>query len=136
MRIWQRVGLAFLTIGVAGVGFWAAFAPRSFYTDFPGGGRHWVSIDGPYNEHLVRDVGQLNLALFVVLLAATITLSIPLVRAALAATLVNGVLHVVYHSGHVDELSSGDQVALLVSLGLVPVIAAGLLVTTLRPRPR
>jgi len=133
MRIWQRVGLAYLTVGVALVAFWAAFAPRSFYTDFPGGGRHWVSPDGPYNEHLVRDVGQLNLALFVVLLAATITLSKPLVRAALAATILSGVLHVVYHSGHVGDFASSDQVAILSSLVLGPVVAVVLLATTLRP---
>ena len=34
-----------------------------FYDDFPGLGRSWVAADGPYNEHLVRDVGALNLAL-------------------------------------------------------------------------
>jgi len=46
------------------VGFWALLAPRSFYDDFPGGGRSWVSALPPYNEHLVRDVGGLpsNLA--------------------------------------------------------------------------
>ena len=45
--------------------------PRSFYDDFPGAGRTWVAVDGPYNEHLVRDVGGLNLALaFVAVLAA------------------------------------------------------------------
>ncbi len=124
---WVRIGLAYLAVSFALVGFWAAFAPRSFYTDFPGGGRHWVSADGPYNQHLVRDVGELNLALFVVLLAAAVTLSLPLVRAALAATLVNGVLHVVYHARHADMFGTGDQVAVLGSLVLAPLVAAVLL---------
>ena len=44
----------------------------------------------PYNEHLTRDVGSLNLALTIVLAAAAVTLSIPLVRAALVATLADG----------------------------------------------
>ena len=124
---WVRIGLAYLAVSFALVGFWAAFAPRSFYTDFPGGGRHWISADGPYNQHLVRDVGELNLALFVVLLAAAITVSLPLVRAALAATLVNGVLHVVYHARHVDMFTTSDQVAVLASLTLAPLVAAVLL---------
>ncbi len=86
--------------------------------------------DGPYNEHLVRDVGQLNLALFVVLVAALITLSMPLVRAALVATIVSGGLHVVYHAGHVDRFSSGEQFAILASIGLAPVVALLLLTLT------
>jgi len=126
--LWTRIGLAYLAVGYALVGFWAAFAPRSFYTDFPGAGRHWISPDGPYNQHLIRDVGELNLALLVVVVAAAVTLSLPLVRAALVATLVNGVLHVVYHLGHVDMFSSGDQVAIIGSLVLAPVVALVLLV--------
>jgi hypothetical protein len=124
-----RLGLLYLAVGYALVGFWAAFAPRSFYTDFPGAGRHWVSPDGPFNQHLIRDVGELNLALFVVVVAAAVTLSLPLVRAALVATVVNGVLHVVYHLGHVDMFSSGDQIAIIASLALAPVVALVLLAT-------
>src|SRR3954467_7241554 len=127
--LWTRIGLAYLAVGFALVGFWAAFAPKSFYTDFPGAGRHWVSPDGPYNQHLIRDVGELNLALLVVMVAAAVTLSLPLGRAALVATLVNGVLHVVYHVGHVDMFSSGDQIGIIASLVLAPVIALVLLVT-------
>jgi len=126
--LWTRIGLVYLAAGYALVGFWAAFAPRSFYTDFPGAGRHWISPDGPYSQHLIRDVGELNLALLVVVVAAAVTLSLPLVRAALVATLVNGVLHVVYHLGHVDMFSSGDQVAIIGSLVLAPVVALVLLV--------
>jgi len=126
--LWTRIGLVYLAVGYALVGFWAAFAPRSFYTDFPGAGRHWISPDGPFNQHLIRDVGELNLALLVVVVVAAVTLSLPLVRAALVATLVNGVLHVVYHVGHVDMFSSGDQVAIIGSLVLAPVVALVLLV--------
>lgn len=125
-----RIGLAYLAVSVAVVGFWATFAPRSFFTDFPGGGRHWISADGPYNQHLVRDVGELNLALLVVVAAALISLSLPLVRAALVAVIVNGLLHVIYHARHLDMFSSGDGAAVMVSLGLAPVVAAALLVLT------
>ena len=128
-----RLGLLYEAASFAVVGFWAAFAPRSFYADFPGGGRHWISADGPFNEHLVRDVGELNLALFVVLAAALITMSMPLVRAALIAVIVNGVLHVVYHARHLDMFSSSDGAAVIGSLVLAPVLAVVLLALT-RPR--
>ncbi len=134
-RTLLRIGLVYEAIAFALVGFWATFAPRSFYGDFPGGGRHWVSVDGPYNEHLVRDVGELSLALFVVLVAAAITMSIPLVRAALGAVIVNGVLHVVYHARHLDGFSTGDGVAVIASLALGPIIAVALFALTVRSSP-
>ena len=54
-------------------------SPQSFYDDFPGLGRAWVSVDGPYNEHLVRDVGALNLALLVLFVVAWVRLDRQLV---------------------------------------------------------
>ena len=56
-----RVGCAALALSSAVIGVWAAFFPHAFYAHFPGGGHAWVAVDGPVNEHLVRDVGQLNL---------------------------------------------------------------------------
>ena len=111
-----------------------AFAPRQFYDDFPGGGRRWVAADGPYNEHLVRDVGAFSLALLVVAVFALVTLSVPLVRATAAAFLVSGVLHVGYHLRHLDLYDTADQVASIGGLLLGPVVAVILLVLTLRPR--
>ncbi len=53
------------------IGLWALLAPRSFYDSFPGGnGMHWVSADGPYNRHLVSDVGSMYLALAALTVAA------------------------------------------------------------------
>src|SRR3712207_8980589 len=60
---------------------WQMFWPESFFRDFPGWGRHWVSVDGPYNEHLLRDVGQGNLAFGVVALVALLTGGVWLARA-------------------------------------------------------
>lgn len=124
-----RVLLAVLSVTTAVVGAWAQFAPRSFYDDFPGLGRHWVAVDGPYNEHLVRDVGGLNLALTVVLVAALVTLRPTLVRVAAVAYLVFAIPHLVYHLHHLEGLDTVDQVGNVVSLAgsvLVPVIVLGL----------
>src|SRR3972149_6731593 len=108
--LWLRVGLGRLGVAAADVGVWALAAPRSFYDDFPGGGRSWVSAVGPYNEHLVRDVGGLNLALALLLVAAGVLLERRLVIVVLVAYLVNAVPHFVFHVSHMDEMSTGDQV--------------------------
>ena len=62
---WRRGILWALNALGAFVGAWALAAPRSFYDGFPMPGLlgAWVASDGPYNEHLVRDVGSLYLAL-------------------------------------------------------------------------
>jgi hypothetical protein len=124
-----RVALGILALIGLQVGLWAAFAPQSFYDDFPGAGRFWVSVDGPYNEHLVRDVGALNLALAVVAIVAFVTLSRTAVLAAGGAWLAYGIPHLVYHLRHLDPLEGADQIAVPVSLAL-SVVVAGLVVWT------
>src|SRR5262245_55857499 len=127
-----RIGLVVLAASGALVGVWAGFAPRSFYDDFPGLGRTWVSVDGPYNEHLVRDVGWLNLALAVITLWAAVSLGRSLVLAVLAGWLVADVPHLVYHAAHLGGLSTGDGTAEIVSLAVGPAIAGALLVLVVR----
>jgi len=107
------------------VGVWAAFAPRSFYDDFPGAGRVWVAVDGPYNEHLVRDVGALNLALALVAVVAAVTLARAAVLAAAGAWIVYSLPHLVYHLRHLDLYDTGDKVANVTALAgalVLPVI--------------
>ncbi|HEY3722048.1 MAG TPA: hypothetical protein VGN59_01675 [Acidimicrobiia bacterium] len=127
-----RIGLAVLAVPALIIGFWAAFAPRSFYDDFPGLGRTWVAPDGPFNEHLVRDVGELNLALAVVTVVALVVLGPVLVRAVLAGWLVYSVPHLVYHLRHMQPFTTDDQVSIGTSLALVPLVAVALLVIDLR----
>jgi hypothetical protein len=128
----MRVGLAVLGFPALVIGVWAAFFPRSFYDDFPGLGRTWVAPDGPYNEHLVRDVGELNLALVVVTAVALVTLAPMLVRAVLAGWIVYSVPHLVYHLRNMDPFSTDDQVSIGASLALVPILAVVLLVIDVR----
>jgi hypothetical protein len=122
---WRRVLLAALAIPAIEIGLWATFTPRSFYDDFPGASRHWVAVDGPYNEHLVRDVGGLYLGLAVVLVWAIVTLRPSVVRAAAWAAFVSGLPHFVYHVRHLDLLSQSNKVGETVLLGLglvVPIV--------------
>ena len=121
-RLWIRIVLGYLALVSFQIGVWALFAPQSFYDGFPGLGRAWVSVDGPYNEHLVRDVGALNLTLVVLFVAAAVSLSRSLILTAAAAAMVWGVPHLIYHLVKTDGLSSSD---LALSLGGL-VLFAGL----------
>lgn len=120
----QRVCLVILTAASCVVGFWAQLLPRSFYDDFPGMGRTWVALDGPFNEHLVRDVGGLNLALAIVAASALLFHSQLVARIAGAGALVYGLPHLLYHATHVDAFGTGDAAAMIVSLTLTVIAAA------------
>jgi hypothetical protein len=124
----RRIALVVLAGGSLLVGVWAQAFPRSFYDDFPGAGRIWVAVDGPFNEHLVRDVGGLNLALAFVAVLALVTGSVTTARAAGGAALLFGVPHLAYHALHLDAFDAADAVAMVVSLALVVAAAVVALV--------
>ena len=124
---WIRGALAFLSLGELAVGIWALFLPRSFYEDFPSSGREWVSTLGPYDEHLVRDVGEFNLAFGVLLALAAILADRRLVQVSLLAYLVYAVPHFVFHLTQIGTFSMADNLAQLVSLGLQVVISVAIL---------
>ena len=126
-RRWARIALGYLSLVSLEIGLWAQFAPRSFYDHFPGLGRAWVRVDGPYNEHLVRDVGGLNLGLAAVLIIALVTLSRPTILAASIASLLYGIPHLVYHIANTDGLDNGDIAASLGGLALFAVLPIALI---------
>src|SRR5215203_3424031 len=95
-QIWLRIGLLFLAATTLNGSLWALPFPRSFYDYFPLPGRDWISTLGPYDEHLVRDYGALNLALGILLVATAIFLERRLIRVALVAWLGYAVPHFVY----------------------------------------
>jgi len=123
-----RAGCLILGAVSAELGVWAAFFPRHFYAHFPGGGRVWVSPDGPYNQHLVRDFGHYNLAFAVLFVGAALTSYRPLRQLVLAAYLVQAIPHLVYHARHLSIYASTDKVLNMVSLGLAVVLPIVLLV--------
>jgi hypothetical protein len=129
-RRWLRGGLAVLAVTPALVGIWATASPRGFYDNFPGGGHHWVSAVGPYDEHLVRDVGALYLGSLVLLAFAWAWLDRRLVQAALVSYAVAAVPHLVYHSTALDGFSTGDAIAEIGGLALNVVLPLGLLPAT------
>lgn len=122
----QQAAAVLLLASAALVGTWALAAPSSFYDDFPLPGHHWVSVAGPYNEHLVTDVGGLYLALGVVT-AWAIARPAFLLAAGLAWE-VFSIPHLVFHAGHLEGLETFDKWAEVGSLAGTVVLAALLLV--------
>jgi hypothetical protein len=132
-----RIGCGLLAVSSLIVGVRAAFFPRSFYDQFPGGGHAWVAADGPYNEHLVRDVGQLNLGFAILLAAVALAVGLAAHRgtaaAVLTAYLVPATLHFTYHAAHLNLYGTGDAAGNVISLGLAVVVPAALLFLLARP---
>jgi hypothetical protein len=118
-----RVLLGFLALTEAVIGVWALFAPASFYRSFPGAGQAWVSLLPPYNEHLITDIGELSLALAVVLAAAAVTGQWLLGAVAIVAFAVYTVPHVIFHSLHLEGFSRGNAIAQTVGFVLQLVMA-------------
>ena len=132
MTLVRRLALIVIAGGGLLVGLWAQGFPRSFYDDFPGMGRVWVAVDGPFNEHLVRDVGGLNLGLAFVAVMALVTGSLMLARVAGGAALLYGLPHLIYHATHLDGYDTTDKIAMLGSLAFV--VLAAILVATPIPQ--
>lgn len=129
-RGWRDVVLAAFAVQWGGTGLWAVAAPQSFYDSFPGGGRQWVAVDGPFNEHLLRDVGALFLALAALAGFALWRRHADLVRATGLAVAVFSVPHALYHAFNTDPLeSTGDVVASLGGLALGLALAIALVVS-------
>jgi hypothetical protein len=70
-----------------------------------------VGLLPPYNEHLVRDVGALNLALAVVLAGAALRADRATVRLAATASLAAAVPHTAYHALRLAHFPPVDAVA-------------------------
>jgi hypothetical protein len=127
-----RVLLVVIAGGNALVGLWATLAPSSFFDDFPGAGRHWVAVDGPFNEHLVRDVGSLQLALMALAIAALVRPGRYLVQVLAGAELVYALPHLLYHLAHLDLFDTSDKVGLVFSLSVTVIAPLLLLVRSSR----
>ena len=131
-----RCGLMLLAAAQGTVGGWALLAPRAFFDGFPAAGHAWVALLPPYNEHLVRDVGALSLALTVVLGAAALTVELRLVRVALAAFLVYAAPHTAFHGVHLEGFGVVDGTLQMIGFALQLGIAVGLLTLTTGPSMR
>jgi hypothetical protein len=113
-----RAALLFLAGVTVLIGVTAAFAPRTFYDDFPFV-THWVELLPPYNKHLVTDVGGLYLGFAVIFAWAAWSLERTLVRAVCVAWLLAATIHLAFHASHLSGFSTGDGIAEIASLALL-----------------
>ncbi|MET7704782.1 hypothetical protein [Micromonospora sp. NPDC005413] len=88
----------------------ASTAPQWFFDWFPFGAG-WVAAGGPYNEHLLSDLGYAYLALGVVLGWAAVRPVRELCLAAAAAAVVANTPHLLFHLVHAETLPIVDSIA-------------------------
>ena len=128
----MRLCLVLLIVPQAVAGLWAFVAPRSFYDDFPGFGRAWISPIGDYNEHFIADTGNLFLVLCLLLAFAAFYLERRLVRIALVSWLAFTVPHFISHLRLTDLFSGSDNLGNVGSLGMAVLLPLLLLILTWR----
>lgn len=116
------------------IGLWALVAPSSFHDDFPVGTAGWVDVLGPFDEHLVTDVGALFLALAFLLCFAATTLRRETVFAAAVAWLIFAIPHFAWHVFNLEPYGTADAVGNVATIAWT--VAAGLLVLFLLRRER
>jgi hypothetical protein len=124
----RRIILVLTAITGSYVGIWAAALPQSFYDSFPGFGFMWVSVDGPFNEHLIRDVGALYLAIGAIAIYAIVAKGVAATRATGIAWVVFGVPHLTYHALHFEGMAFADVVGNVIALGGSLLLGVALLV--------
>ncbi|WP_019180736.1 hypothetical protein [Microbacterium yannicii] len=112
------------------VGVWAYFSPTTFFDSFPGVLGSWVSGDGPFNEHLIRDVGALYLALGGASVASLIWRSEYAYRVLGVAWTIFGSLHFAYHAFHLHHMPVVDAIGEMIALGVSLLLGIILLIPT------
>lgn len=127
-----RGGLGFLALSQGVIGAWALLGPEAFYRHFPGTAVGWVSLLPPFNEHLVRDVGALSLALAVLLGYAAVRPEPRTVRLALAAFAVYAVPHTIFHALHLEGFPPADAVAQMTGFALQLALLVVLFLATIQ----
>jgi len=128
----KRWVVGLLAVSAAVVGIWAAAFPVSFYDDFPGPRRGWVSTLGPYSEHLIRDVGALYLALLVLSVWAWRRPTVGAMQVAGGAWLVFNSIHFLWHMLHLQVFPTVDKVGNAAALGGALVLSILLLLPVKR----
>ena len=116
-----RLGLLFLGLPQLAIGLYALFFSRDFFREFPFG-RSWAEL-GPYNEHLVTDVGALFCAMGVIALFGAVRVERRLSQAVALGWIVFTVPHLIFHLGHREALETIDAVSQVILFVLHLLIA-------------
>lgn len=136
MNALARTFLGLVAVAQIEVGAWGEVAPRSFYENFPGFGRHWVSSIGAYDEHLIRDYASAEIGLAVLLACAAIWFTRQVVLIAGAAFLAGTLPHFIFHLTTTDKLPAVDNALSLGGFVVEMVLVAAVMAIVLRPQRR
>jgi hypothetical protein len=129
----RRVLLAVLLLVALILGTWTYVMPRNWYDTFPGFGMRWVVPTGPYNEHFVKDIGSMYLALAVLTVAALwFATSDATVRMTAAVWTTFNLLHLIYHVTMLQMYEGRDRFLVVASLVIVFLVSASLLMGSRR----
>ena len=124
-----KFSLAILAFAALSVGLPAAFAPETFYEDYPFF-TAWINLLPPYNEHLITDVGGLYVGFGVLFVWSLIKPSRQLILPVCVAWFIAQLLHFAFHISHLEGFTTTDAVAQTVGLAvitLVPLVPIALL---------
>jgi hypothetical protein len=135
MRRLHILALAFSAALALFVGIWAYGAPHGFYDSFPGVLGSWVSVDGPFNEHLIRDVGAMYLALGAASIGGLLWRDRAVFRILGVAWTVFGTLHFAYHALHLEHMPLESAIGEMVALGVSLLLGVVLLLPERRVSP-
>lgn len=113
------LALAALTVGLP-----AAFAPASFYEDYPFL-TSWVNLLPPYNEHLITDVGGLYVGFGFLFCWSLAKPSRQLILPLCIAWLISQVLHLAFHISHLEGFTTTDAIGQ--TLGFVILLVAAMI---------
>jgi len=117
-----RICLGVLGLSALSIGIPAAFAPETFYTDFPFY-TALVKLLPPYNEHLVTDIGGLYLGFAVLFIWALVKPSRQLIVPVCSAWIVAQALHFAFHIGHLTGFTTTEAIGQTIGLGLYILVA-------------
>lgn len=120
-RVVVRVILAALAVIHAGTGAVLTLRPRWFHDTVVG-----VAERGPYNEHLLIDLGGMYLALGVLAGWAAGSVDATLQRAAACCLGLVATLHLIFHATHLHGLSAAEaagELAAIAVMVLLPAVA-------------
>ncbi len=124
-----RSGLVLLAVLNLLIGAYGVVSPHGFYRNVLG-----VDLLGPYNEHLLSDVGGFYLGFAAVFAWAARTLSVELIRAVCVGYGVTQVVHFLFHLTHLGAFSVGE--AVVQTVGLAIILAAPVLCFALSSKLR
>lgn len=130
-----RVVMVAIALPQLVIGAWAIADPSGWFEDFPGGGRHWLPVYGPYNDHLAVDAGAGLFATSVLLILAALVLERRVVQVALAGWLAFAIPHTVFHYLTLDRYETRDTVPNAISLAATVLVPLALLWLTRERRP-